>query len=254
MTLPLNDQSMLESLRTTLFQSEFYLPPVFDFVAVSFFALTGALAAMRRGYDIIGLFAVAFVTGLGGALIRDGLFLQDGPPALTRHWGYLAAVLSGCFVGWSVGTFLERFRNALAVIDAIGLGAYSVVGVQKSVAAGLSFPAAIFVGVTNACGGGLLRDIITREEPLVLKPGQFYVLASLLGSGIFVTLIRHTELRAPAAALIAMAATFLFRMYAIAFNWRTVPVEPWLFKRDENPTTTDSTESKPPKTDGPQLK
>ena len=231
MTLPLNDQRMVESLKAALWKSEFYLPPVFDFIAVSFFALTGALAAMRRGYDIIGLFAVAFVTGLGGALIRDGLFLQDGPPGLTRHWGYLVAVLAGCVVGWIAGNLLEKFPNAIAVIDAIGLGAYSVVGVQKSVAAGLSFPAAVFVGVTNACGGGLLRDIITREEPLMLKPGQFYVLASLLGSGVFVTLIRRTEMGAPVAALIAMGATFLFRVYAIAFNWRTAPVQPWRFKR-----------------------
>ena len=245
MTLPLNDQRMVESLKAALWKSEFYLPPVFDFIAVSFFALTGALAAMRRGYDIIGLFAVAFVTGLGGALIRDGLFLQDGPPALTRHWGYLVAVLAGCFVGWIAGNLLEKFPNAIAVIDAIGLGAYSVVGVQKSVAAGLSFPAAVFVGVTNACGGGLLRDIITREEPLMLKPGQFYVLASLLGSGIFVTLIRRTEMRAPVAALIAMAATFLFRVHAIAFNWRTAPVQPWRCKGLQ-----DSRKPKPPKAAG----
>jgi len=231
MTLPLNDQRMVESLKAALWKSEFYLPPVFDFIAVSFFALTGALAAMRRGYDIVGLFTVAFVTGLGGALIRDGLFLQEGPPALTRHWGYLGAVLAGCVVGWIAGNLLERFPNAIAVIDAIGLGAYSVVGVQKSIAAGLSFPAAVFVGVTNACGGGLLRDIITREEPLMLKPGQFYVLASLLGSGIFVTLIRRTEMWAPVAALIAMAITFLFRVHAIAFNWRTAPVQPWRYKR-----------------------
>ena len=71
--------------------------------------------------------------------------------------------------------------------------------------------------------------IITREEPLMLKPGQFYVLASLIVSGIFVNLIRRTEMWATVAALIAMAVTFLFRVLAIDLNCRTAPVQPWRF-------------------------
>src|ERR1700761_3717096 len=94
-------------------KSEFYLPPLFDFLAVFFFALTGALAGIRRAYDIIGVFAMAFVTGLGGALIRDGIFLQNGPPALTRHWGYMIAVLAGCLIGWMLGSVLERFKKII---------------------------------------------------------------------------------------------------------------------------------------------
>lgn len=123
-------------------QDQFYLSPVFDLGAVFFFALTGALAAIRRRYDVIGLFAMALLTGLGGGLIRDGIFLQSGPPAMTKDWRYLVAVAAACLVGWIVGHWIERYRKLIAVLDAIGLGAYSVVGVQKSVVAGLSLPAA----------------------------------------------------------------------------------------------------------------
>ncbi len=243
----------MESLKAALLQSQFYLPPIFDFTAVFFFALTGALAAMRRGYDIIGLFSMAFVTGLGGALIRDGIFLQDGPPALTRHWGYLAAVVAGCLVGWMVGGVLERFQRVAALIDAIGLGTYSVVGIQKSLGAGLSEPAAILVGVTNACGGGLLRDLITREEPLMMKPGQFYVVASILGSCLFVFLTREMHQAVALSALIAIGVTFFFRMFAIAFNWRTVAVQPWLFNPAEIPTKEVPAKPEPPKDTGGSL-
>jgi uncharacterized membrane protein YeiH len=121
-----------------------------------FFALTGALVAFRRRYDIVGLFSMAFLTGLGGALIRDGLFLQDGPPALIRDRNYLIAVLAACGVGWIAGGLLERFQKVIAVIDAIGLGTYSVVGVQKSLAAGLNTRRR-FSTVTTACGGGCAR-------------------------------------------------------------------------------------------------
>jgi uncharacterized membrane protein YeiH len=146
-----------------------------------------------------------------------------------------------------LGNVLEKQQKLIAVIDAIGLGAYSVVGVQKSLTAGLSAPGAVLVGVTNACGGGLLRDIITREEPLTMKPGQFYILASILGSCTFVTLTRETTLMAPISALIAISATFLFRILAITFNWRTVAVQPWLFDPKDIPAKEDSAKSEPPK-------
>ncbi len=235
----------METLKAVLLKADFYLPPVFDIGAVFFFALTGGLAAVRRGYDFIGLFTMSFVTGLGGGLIRDGVFLQDGPPALTKDWRYLAAVIAGCVAGWAVGYLLERFRKLIAVLDAVGLGAYSVVGVSMSLAIGLSVPAAVLVGVMNACGGGLLRDVIVREEPLLLKPGQFYAVASLLGCILFVVLTRYTELGATLSAIFAIAATFSFRMLAIVFNWRTVAIQPWLFPPEEAASKDEPTHNQP---------
>jgi uncharacterized membrane protein YeiH len=205
----------------------FYLPAAFDLGAVFFFALTGALVAIRRGYDLIGLFAMSFISGLGGGLIRDGLFLQDGPPALTRDWRYLAAVAAGCFVGWIMGNLLERFRRLVAILDAVGLGAYSIVGVSRSFGVGLSIPAAILVGVINACGGSLLRDVVVREEPIMMKPGQLYVVASFVACATFVVLTLRSGLGAQQSAAVSIAAGFLVRMLAIFFDWRTRAVRPW---------------------------
>jgi len=217
----------MEALKEALSRPEFYLPPAFDLCAVFFCSVTGALAALRRGYDWVGLFTLAFLTGLGGALMRDGLFLQDGPPALTRDGRYILAVLAGCVAGGWWGGWIERFPRAVAGLDAVGLGAYSVVGVSKSLAAGLSIPAAILVGVINASGGGLLRDVIVREEPLMMKPGQFYALASLLGCVLFVALARGADMPVSGAALISSGAVFVLRMLAIIFNWRTEAVQQW---------------------------
>jgi len=226
---------MIEFFKQGLLHRDFYLPPTFDIGAVFFFALTGTLAAMRRGYDVVGLFAMALLTGLGGALIRDGLFLQSGPPALTKDWRFLGAVIAACVAGWVVGRPLERYQRIIAVLDAIGLGAYGVVGVQKSLAAGLSVPAAVLVGVINACGGGLLRDVITREEPLVMKPGQFYVVAAVMGCTLFALFSARTTIPSPLAAAVAIALTFAVRMLAIVFNWRTAPVQPWSFETGKPP-------------------
>ena len=205
--------------------SAFQLPAWFDLGATLAFALTGALAAMRRGYDIVGVFFLALTSGIGGGLIRDGVFIHSsGPTPLLTDPRYIEVVVAATVVGAIFGRYLHSFHRVIAVIDAIGLGAYAVFGVQKSLDAGLAIPAALLVGVINASGGGLLRDIFTREEPLVFRPGQFYVLTALAGATTFVFLTMNTRLDATAAALMAIALTFVFRALSIAFNWRTSPL------------------------------
>ncbi len=240
----MTDNVWVETLTRGLLEAHqlrgvFELPAIFDLSAVFFFALTGALAAIRRGYDFVGLFIMAFVTGVGGALIRDGLFITQGLPAVVADGRYLIVIVLACLAGMAIGGFIERFHKAIAYIDALGLGAYAVVGVQKALIANMSIPAAIMIGTINAVGGGLLRDIIVRVEPLMLKPGQFYVLAAVLGSALFAGLTAVTTLTAPQSALIAIFATFLIRILAILFNWQTMAVRPWFTGHGKESTMSD---------------
>lgn len=200
----------------------FQLPVWFDLGATLAFAATGALAAIRRGYDIVGVFFLALASGIGGGLIRDGVFIHgSGPTPLLTDPRYIEVVAGSTILAVLFGRHLHSFHRVIAIIDGLGLGAYAVFGVQKSLQAGLAIPAALLVGVINAAGGGLLRDIITKEEPLVFKPGQFYVLTALAGAVTFVFLTVQTQLEATPAALIAIGLTFAFRVLSIAFNWRT---------------------------------
>ena len=164
----------------------FHLPAWFDLGATFAFGLTGALAAIKRGYDIVGVFFLALASGIGGGLIRDGVFIPGGAatPLLTDP-RYIETILAATVAGALFGGHAKKFHRLIAVIDALGLGAYAAFGTEKALSAGLAVPAAILVGVVNAAGGGLLRDILTREEPLVFKPGQFYVLTALAGAVTF---------------------------------------------------------------------
>jgi uncharacterized membrane protein YeiH len=200
----------------------FLLPVWFDLGATFAFGLTGALAAAKRGYDIVGAFFLALACGIGGGLIRDGIFLPhaDATPLLTDR-RYIEAILLATVAGALYSKHVKRFRRTIAFIDALGLGAYAAFGTQKALQAGLAGPAAVLVGVMNAAGGGLLRDIITRLEPLVFKPGQFYVLTAVAGAVTFLFLSVEAGLSATMAAIIAIVATTLFRVLAIVFNWRT---------------------------------
>ncbi len=199
---------------------EFQLPIYFDLSAIFLFALTGAWVAIRRHHDFVGVFVLALLTGVGGALIRDGMFLQE-VPAVLRDERYLYAVLAAALLGGLTYRLARRFERVIAAVDALGLGAYAVVGMQKSFAAGLSPTAAVLVGVVNAVGGGILRDVFVREEPLILKPGQLYALATLAGCLMFLALIRLTDFHVQDSAYVSIATVFLLRMLAIQFNWTT---------------------------------
>jgi uncharacterized membrane protein YeiH len=205
-------------------QESFQIPILFDLSATFVFGITGALAAIWRGYDIVGLFALAFVSGVGGGLLRDGLFIQQGPPLVTTDSRYIMVILLACLVGLVFHGRVKRLTRGIALLDALGLGAYAVVGVEKSLAAGLSIAAAVLVGVINAVGGGLLRDLLARDEPLLLKPGQFYALAAFGGCLLFVLLTAYFGISAQRGGLITVAATFVFRALAIQFNWSTPPL------------------------------
>ncbi len=207
-----------------MLKGSFDLPVLFDLGATFAFALTGALAAIKRHYDIVGVFALALVSGIGGGLIRDGIFLQDNLTPLLTNPDYLYTIATAVTISLFFGRQVPHFQELIAWVDALGLGAYAVFGVQKSLNAGLPPPAAVLVGIINAVGGGLLRDVLTREEPLVFKPGQFYLLTALAGAVTFICAGVYLAVSASHAALLAMGVTFLFRSITIAFNWRTVSV------------------------------
>lgn len=198
----------------------FLLPIEFDLAAVFLFALTGVWAATRRGYDIVGAFVLAFVTGVGGGLLRDGIFLQE-IPIVMRDGRYLWTVLAALVVGGVAQRFIERLEVLIIYVDAIAIGVYAVYGANKSLIAGTPLVAAVLVGLCNAVGGGLLRDVLVREEPLLFKPGQLYFLATLVGCSTFVFLSARYGLATDTAAWIAIGLTLLLRLLAIRFNWVT---------------------------------
>jgi uncharacterized membrane protein YeiH len=199
----------------------FHLPIGFDVAATFLFAVTGAIAAVRKRYDLVGALVLALVTGLGGALLRDGLFLQQGPPAVLTDGRYLIGVLAGAVVGSYFGRHLHRLALLFLVVDAAALGVYGVVGAQKSLAAGLPLLSATLVGVVNAVGGGLLRDVLVHEVPLVFKPGEFYAVAALAGCVLYVALVSRLGVGELTAALAGIGAAFSVRLLSIRLGWRT---------------------------------
>jgi uncharacterized membrane protein YeiH len=208
---------------------QFELPLWLDVAAIGIFSFLGAMAAIKRHYDIIGVFALALVTGSGGILLREAVFLHGGPPIILTEPLYLRFVMGAIVFALAARrmylNYEARFRLILQSVDALGLGLYAVYGAQKAILAGMGVAAAVLIGAVSAVGGGLLRDILTRDEPILFRPGQFYAAAAVVGAWLFVMLSPVERLGANEAALFGIVATFGVRMGSVAFDWRTVPAE-----------------------------
>jgi len=207
-------------------QQVFELPLSYTLLAYFTSGISGALAGMRRGYDIIGVLFLALITAGGGSMIRDGLLLSAGPASLMTDSRFILVVVLGALLALVFHRFLRRFNQAIAVVDALGLGAFAVVGVERTLAAGLGVPAAFLGGMLTAVGGGLMRDVLVREEPLLFKPGQFYGLVALVGCGLFLAMLHWSWLAPYNAAIATIVTVFVLRMLAIRFNWRTTALRP----------------------------
>jgi uncharacterized membrane protein YeiH len=147
------------------------------------FGLSGGLAAVRARLDLFGVVVLAAVVGLAGGITRDVLI--GTPPSTFRDWRYLAAVAAAGAVCFFAGRVLERAERSVMIFDALGLGLFAVTGATKALQFGLGAVQAIILGAITGIGGGILRDVLLREVPTVLREG-LYAIPALLGAAVVV--------------------------------------------------------------------
>jgi uncharacterized membrane protein YeiH len=198
---------------------DFSTERVLDLAGVFVFAVSGALAAVRKRFDIVGVAALAIVTAVGGGIIRDVLLGERPPAALRDVWYLLVPIGAAVITMWWHGTLLQMQRSIL-VFDAAGLGLFCVTGAIKSVDAGLNLVAAIGLGVITATGGGILRDVLSGEQPLIFRANTvLYAIPAAFGAAL-VALAWRADLGSAPLALAIAAAVFLFRMAALRYGWK----------------------------------
>ena len=205
---------------------EFRIPLSFDYLATFLWALSGAIVGMHKRYDITGVLVIALVSSTGGSLLRDGLFLQTAPPVLTNPI-YIPLILLATIV---VSFFRQRITRLviidrlISVIDALGMPAFAVIGMQLSLEAGVPPPGVVLVGVVNGIGGGMLRDLLVGDTPIVLTPGQYLMSALILVCILFLVLDQVLDVPTSIAAWFTVLLYFVIRMLSIRYNWQTYPV------------------------------
>ncbi|MFN4090061.1 MAG: trimeric intracellular cation channel family protein [Alphaproteobacteria bacterium] len=190
--------------------------PLLELAGLAVFAVSGALTAARREMDPFGFVVIGTVTAIGGGTLRD-LLLGIGPVFWVREPAYLWVCVAAALPVFWVARLLDSRYRALLWADALGMGLFAVAGAEKALVAGASASVAVTMGVITAAFGGVIRDVLCGDRPLLLHK-EIYATAALAGALVYVLgepLLADGMLR----ALAAFATAFGLRAAAIRFGW-----------------------------------
>jgi uncharacterized membrane protein YeiH len=190
-----------------------------DLIGIFAFAISGALLAVRKNFDVFGMAVLAEVTALGGGLFRD-VVIGAVPPAAFTDLGYFLTPLLATLVVFFLHPQVERIQRAVYVFDAAGLGLFCVAGTTKAYAYGLSLTASATLGLATAVGGGVLRDVLANEVPSLLRwDRDLYAVPAIVGSALVALFIRYDVVN-PLTSGFAVATAFSLRLLAMRYHWR----------------------------------
>jgi uncharacterized membrane protein YeiH len=189
---------------------------VADLIGVAVFAASGASAAVAKRLDLFGVGFVGFVAALGGGILRD-LVIGAVPPLAFSDWRYAVTAVGASVAVFYLHPRLHRLRRAVLLLDAAGMGLFTVTGTLKALDAGVPAVGACLVGMLTAIGGGLARDLLTGEIPVVLQRDIYAVVA--LGGAAAVTLLTWLGLAGPLPMAVAAAAMTGVRLLALYRRW-----------------------------------
>ncbi len=187
-----------------------------DLIGTFVFALSGATMAARHRLDVFGVMVLAFATASAGGITRDVL-IGATPPAALVHWQYPAIWIAAGAIGFLWSPAIERLQQPVRIFDAIGLAVFAVLGTMKALDAGLSPLMAPLLGVLTGVGGGVVRDVLLAQVPLVLR-AELYAVAALAGASL-IALGQTLQWPATPTVMVAVVVVFGLRMAALRYGW-----------------------------------
>jgi len=198
---------------------------IIDILGTIAFAVSGGLTAMKKRLDLFGIFIIAFVTAVGGGTLRD--ILIDAPVTWMNDLTFFYVIVIATILAVIFRKKLNYVRRSLFLFDTIGIALYTIVGVEKGIAAGFSPVICVALGTISACFGGVIRDILCNEIPVIFRK-NIYATACILGGFAYFLLIK-TTLTADFVVLISGAIVIVIRLLAVIFNLSL----PNIYKKDD---------------------
>ncbi|CAM3354131.1 Glycine transporter domain-containing protein [Flavobacterium longum] len=186
------------------------------------FAISGSLTAMSKKLDPFGVFIIAFVTAVGGGTLRDVMIGQT-PVAWMKQLDYVYLIILGFVLALLFRKKLDRFRISLFLFDTIGLSVFTLIGLQKGLETGLHPIICVALGTMTACFGGVIRDILCNEIPVIFRR-EIYATICMAG-GILFFLLKALKVNDELLSVIVAVFMIVFRILAVTRKWRLQPVE-----------------------------
>jgi uncharacterized membrane protein YeiH len=186
------------------------------------FAISGSLTAMNKKLDPFGVFIIAFVTAVGGGTLRD-VMIGRTPVAWMTEVDYVYLIVLGYVLALIFRKKLDRFRISLFLFDTIGLGVFTLIGLQKGLEAGLHPIICVALGTMTACFGGVIRDILCNEIPVIFRR-EIYATICMAG-GILFFLLKAFDVNNNLLSIVVAAFMIALRILAVRYRWSLQPVE-----------------------------
>ncbi|MCM5664303.1 trimeric intracellular cation channel family protein [Galbibacter mesophilus] len=199
---------------------------IIDLLGTVAFTISGVMVAMNKRLDPFGIFIIGFVTALGGGTIRDVL-LGISPVTWLINTTYMFVIMGSVFFGVLFRNQLKYFNKSLLLFDTIGIGLYTVVGLEKGVAAGLHPIMCIALGTVSACFGGVLRDILCNEIPVIFRRKEIYATACILG-GVSYFVLTLFPIKGNIIFAIPIVVVIVVRLLAVKYGLKL----PSVYKKD----------------------
>jgi uncharacterized membrane protein YeiH len=189
-----------------------------NLLGAAVFAVSGVLAAGRKGLDLLGVLVVAIVTAIGGGTIRD-LLLDRHPLFWFHETEHLVVIVAASLLTLLYLRFRRPPDRSLLIADALGLALFTIGGTQIAVTAELPAVIAVIMGVITGVAGGVVRDVLTAEIPLILREGHLYATAAIAGASLYLFLVAAGIPR-PLPTLLGMMTVVLLRFASILWGVR----------------------------------
>lgn len=190
---------------------------VLDLCGTFAFAISGATAGMRRGLDVFGVLVLSFSASSFGGIGRD-ILIGATPPAALEDWRYLTVSIAAGLISFYWISLIEKFRYWVLWVDAAGLAFFAVSGTVKALTFGLNPLMAALLGMITGVGGGMVRDVLLAEVPVVLR-SDLYAVAALIGAGIVATGY-FLDQPLSVSTIVGGIACFVIRVLAIRKGWQ----------------------------------
>lgn len=186
-----------------------------DILGTFAFAVSGAFFAMEKKLDPFGVLILSFITAIGGGTLRD-IMIGDLPVGWLRNPTATIVIFSSAIASMFFGSFIRKFNMILFVFDALGLGLFTFIGIEKGIQMSFSIGVSIALGTITACFGGVIRDVILNTVPLVFRK-EIYALASIIG-GLLYFLFLKFNIDNDLAKIVCILVIFVIRIIAVRFH------------------------------------
>lgn len=187
-----------------------------DLIGTFVFAISGVLAGVDKKFDLVGASVLGLVTAVGGGTLRDVL-IGETPVGWMKDLNYIYVIFAALPLTYLFKNVILKFRRSMFLFDTIGIGLFTILGLQKTLNVGLSPIVALLMGSVSAVFGGVIRDVLSNEIPLIFRK-EIYASACLVGGIVFLVLENFVK-GSIYNMLIAMLVVIIIRYMAVRYQW-----------------------------------